>query len=299
MRYLRVFSTASGLLLPGNSFAFRADWPQFKGTTTDGEKFIPKGRLRIAQLFKKAFTLIELLVVIAIIAILAALLFPALTSGKERARRANCTSNVRQFLVAIHLYANENDQRLPSGASESTTPNGILDDSIPVLSGIVRTQMIQYAGTYKMLGCPSLGAPFNTEAGYFEAGYGWILGYNYLGAHENTPWPLLPGGDPWFSPQKLTDNTTLVGPSSELLTDMNDWSPGYGGTVVPHGRNGAVQSGGDYKNDYASGASSADLGATGGNIGTMDGSCSWRKIGIMKLRHGSQQWGRDGCWAMW
>src|SRR5947209_1543602 len=129
----------------------------------------------------RCFTLIELLVVIATIAILAALLFPVLTGGKERARRANCTSNVRQFLVAAHLYGNENDQRLPSGASESRTPNGIQDDSVPVLSGVIRTQMIHYAGSYKMLGCPSLGAPFNTEAGYFEAGYGWVIGYNYLG----------------------------------------------------------------------------------------------------------------------
>src|SRR5258706_3478700 len=94
----------------------------------------------------RAFTLIELLVVIAIIAILAALLFPVLTGGKERARRANCTSNVRQFLVAAHLYGNENDQRLPSGASESRTPNGILDDSVPVVSGMGRTELIQYAG---------------------------------------------------------------------------------------------------------------------------------------------------------
>ena len=248
---------------------------------------------------KKAFTLIELLVVIAIIAILAALLFPALAGGKEKARRASCKSSVRQFLLAAHMYANENDQRLPSGASESRTPNGLLDDSIPVLSGIVRTQMMQYAGTYKMLGCPSLGSPFNTEAGYFEAGYGWVIGYNYLGGHANTPWALLPGGEAWYSPQKLTDNTPLVGPSSPLVTDLNDWSPGYGGSIVPHGQNGAVQNAGDFRNDTAYGASSADLGATGGNIGNLDGSASWRTIKSMKLRRGSQQWGRDGCWAMW
>ena len=112
-----------------------------------------------------AFTLIELLVVIAIIAILAALLLPALAGAKERAKRTGCVSNVRQFLFAVHMYANDNDQRLPSGASDSRTPNGVLDDSIPVLSGNIRTQMIQYAGSYKMLGCPSLGAPFNTAGG--------------------------------------------------------------------------------------------------------------------------------------
>src|SRR6266403_5383636 len=185
-----------------------------------------------------AFTLIELLVVIAIIAILAAMLLPALSGAKERAKRTGCVNNIHQFLLATHMYANDNDQRLPSGASESQTPNGVQDDAIPVLSGVTRTQMIQYAGSYKMLGCPSLGAPFNTEKGWPEPSYGWVIGYNYLGGHANTPWPLLPGGEPWVSPQKATDISTNLGPSSPLITDMNDWSPGYGGSVVPHGRNG-------------------------------------------------------------
>ena len=246
-----------------------------------------------------AFTLIELLVVIAIIAILAALLLPSLAGAKERAKRAGCVNNVRQFLLAAHMYANDNDQRLPSGASDSNTPNGVLDDSIPVLSGYMRTQMVQYAGNYKVLGCPSLGAPFNTAEGWYEAGYGFVLGYNYLGGHTNTPWGLLPGGEAWSSPQKLTETSTNLGPTSPLLTDMNDWSPGYGGSVVPHGRNGAVQSSGDFKNQSADGASSVTMGATGGNIGKLDGSVAWLPIQKMKLRRGSQQYGPDGCWAMW
>jgi prepilin-type N-terminal cleavage/methylation domain-containing protein len=246
-----------------------------------------------------AFTLIELLVVIAIIAILAALLLPALAGAKERAKRTGCVSNVRQFLLAVHMYANDNDQRLPSGASDSHTPNGVLDDSIPVLSGNTRTQMVQYAGSYKILGCPSLGAPFNTEQGFFESGYGYVIGYNYLGGHANTPWPLLTGGQPWFSPQKVTEISTNIGPTSPLLTDMNDWSPGYGGSIVPHGRGGAVQTAGDFSNPDADGAASKALGATGGNIGNLDGSVTWRPIKSMILRRGSQQYGTDGCWAMW
>jgi len=75
------------------------------------------------QAGRQAFTLIELLVVIAIIAVLAALLLPALARAKEKGRQASCINAVRQQSLAVFMYADDHGDILPPTAFEDASGN--------------------------------------------------------------------------------------------------------------------------------------------------------------------------------
>jgi prepilin-type N-terminal cleavage/methylation domain-containing protein len=108
-----------------------------------------------------AFTLIELLVVIAIIAILAAMLLPALAAAKQKAYAAQCTSNLKQAGIATYLYTGDNNDFFPRGCNMATA--NLLD---PTAWSVMLLQYIGSStngtaanGSVRVFACPAETTP--------------------------------------------------------------------------------------------------------------------------------------------
>lgn len=245
-----------------------------------------------------AFTLIELLVVISIIALLVSILIPALAKARENARRAVCSNNIRQFVIGCRLYANDYNDFLPSGRSDDQ----IVQNEVTILlAEDTRNKLVELVGDKRILQCPSLGKPFTDPGGWFIPQNGYMIGYNYLGGHRETPWaPAADGGiDPeeyeeWVSPQKTGAKGNLA-----LVTELNTWSTyAYNlYTFAPHGPRGAITEADDCRNSGAGGMRSDELGAIGGNQGTLDGSVTWKYIENMMVRRATYPF--TSCYALW
>lgn len=214
---------------------------------------------------RQGFTLVELLVVIAIASILSALLLPALSTAKEKSRRAVCKNNLRQFSIVCNLYATDNEEYLPSGTDDHGHPQTI------ILSRSTYNSISNYAGSPRAFSCPNI--VFGGQTNFVDK-KGYIIGYNYAGGTDISREVGYKGSDFWLPAKKLSDAPTNV-----LLADANYWAPsGTTLKIAPHGKNGSILQNNSSFTRGLPGTQSADIGAVGGNVALLDSRVFWKSI---------------------
>jgi prepilin-type N-terminal cleavage/methylation domain-containing protein len=232
---------------------------------------LPSAQKR-ARGVKQAFTLIELLVVIAIIAILAALLLPVLANAKERTKRIQCLSNLRQVALGAHMYAGDYQDMVPPGNKNlggSGNEYVQLAINVDVVNAVNSYLRLQSNAIMSVWSCPNRppGLPF-LDSGNNQ----YIIGICYMGGVTN--WTSSPHNTA-YSPVKLTTAKSYWVLASDLNAKLvgSTWTGGAA----------AAKPGQTYYTEYGNVPPHPDKSGlpAGGNEVCADSSGSWCKFQTM------------------
>jgi prepilin-type N-terminal cleavage/methylation domain-containing protein/prepilin-type processing-associated H-X9-DG protein len=250
-----------------------------------------------AQLPKRrGFTLVELLVVMGIIAVLVAILIPAITAVREQGQRTVCASRLKQIVAGVHMYATEFRGKLPSGARDFDGGEHCVWISQNTYECLARFSGYNLSKPQPpplnsigdpWLTCPNLQDP--TPRPQYGWPYGWVIGYDYLAGHPGVnAWqaanPVPAGMVKWTSPLKVNESAKRVVIADWIGRDIT----GGSWVSIPHRKGGAT--GFLIPPASVTNRTPKALGATGGNVGYLDGSVAWTPVDDLR-EHVDSQWG--------